>query len=238
MSGERVELDRVEFAWQSQTFRFSLTVEAGQIMAIIGPSGSGKSTLLDMVAGFIVPASGFVRIGGQDMAGLEPEERPVSMMFQDNNLFSHLSVADNAGLALSSSLKLDAGQREAVREALARTGLEGKEARLPYELSGGERQRAALARTLLMDRPVLLLDEPFASLGPALRAEMLALVTALHAERRMTILLVTHQPEDARMLSDRIALVVDGQVDSVGTPEEMLDGSKGGRIADYLGRTS
>src|SRR5690606_13784007 len=128
---------------------------------------------------------------------LAPARRPVSMVFQENNLFAHLSVEANVGLGRSPALKLAADDRRQVSEALARTGLSGKEKRLPAELSGGERQRVALSRALVRERPVLLLDEPFASLGPALRREMLDLVRDLQAERGMTILMVSHHPDDA-----------------------------------------
>src|SRR5690606_25612104 len=127
------------------------------IVAVMGPSGSGKSTLLNLVAGFETPASGAVLIGGDDVSRRPPPARPVSMVFQENNLFAHLDVAQNVGLGRSPSLRLSAEDRTDVAAALARTGLAGKEARLPAELSGGERQRVALSRALVRDRPVLLL---------------------------------------------------------------------------------
>src|SRR5690606_7816299 len=114
-----------------------------------------------------LPASGAIRIGGQEVTRLPPRDRPVTMVFQENNLFGHLDVAANVGLGLSASLRLGPGERRRIGEALQATGLTGKEKRLPRELSGGERQRVALARALVRDRPVLLLDEPFASLDPA-----------------------------------------------------------------------
>ena len=126
------------------------------------------------------------------------------MIFQENNLFAHLDVAANVGLGISPALRLSHADRERIATALGRTGLAGKEKRLPRELSGGERQRVALARALVRDRPVLLLDEPFASLGPALRDEMLDLLVSVQKERQMTTLLVTHQPEDARRVADGI----------------------------------
>jgi thiamine transport system ATP-binding protein len=148
------------------------------------------------------------------------------MVFQENNLFSHLDVAANIGLGRSPSLKLSGEDRAAVADALARTGLSGKEKRLPSELSGGERQRVALARVLVRNRPVLLLDEPFASLDAALRREMTGLVGELHSRTRMTILMITHDAEDARRIADRIVRVVDGHVAGSGTTKEPTPSSR------------
>src|SRR5690606_7460835 len=192
-------------------------------------------TLLNLVAGFEAPSSGRILIGGEDAAGLPPAQRPVSMVFQENNLFSHLDVARNVGLGRSPSLRLTGADRADIAAALARTGLAGKEKRLPAELSGGERQRVALARALLRDRPVLLLDEAFASLGPALRREMLELVRDLHAERRMTILMVTHHPGDARALCHRIAFVEDGRVAAVAPTAEMFSPDAPEAFRAYIG---
>jgi thiamine transport system ATP-binding protein len=212
MNGAEIRLEQVAFSYGDAAMRFDVAFAAGHIAALMGPSGSGKSTLLNLIAGFETPASGRVLIGGVDVTHDPPAARPVSFVFQENNLFAHLSVADNVGLGRSPALKLTAADRADVTAALARTGLAGMERRLPRELSGGERQRVALARALLRDRPVLLLDEPFASLGPALRAEMLALVGELHAERGMTVLLVTHQPSDARRLVERVVFLEAGAI--------------------------
>ena len=215
-AGASVRLDQVIFSYGEVSMVFDFAVEAGSITAIMGPSGSGKTTLLNLVAGFETPKSGRVLIGGEDVADKPPADRPLSMVFQENNLFAHLDVAANVGLGRSPALRLTVGDRAAISEALARTGLAGKEHRLPRELSGGERQRVALARVLVRDRPVLLLDEPFASLGPVLREDMLGLVADLHAERGMTVLFVTHQPEDARRLASAIVFLEDGRVAASG----------------------
>ena len=189
---------------------------------MIGPSGSGKSTLLNLIAGFEAPQGGRVLIDDVDVTGLPPSARPVSMIFQENNLFAHLDVAANVGLGISPALRLTAADKERITTALSRTGLAGKEARLPRELSGGERQRVALARALVRDRPVLLLDEPFASLGPALRQEMLDLLVSVQAERKMTTLLVTHQPEDARRAADRIVFLEAGRIVAAGDKQSFF----------------
>jgi thiamine transport system ATP-binding protein len=228
MTGRGLEiiLDKIAFRYAEMEMGFDLSFAAGSVTAIMGPSGAGKSTLLNLVAGFEAPAGGRVLIGGQDVTRLPPAARSVSMVFQENNLFSHLDVAANIGLGRSPSLKLSGEDRAAVADALARTGLSGKEKRLPSELSGGERQRVALARVLVRNRPVLLLDEPFASLDAALRREMTGLVGELHSRTRMTILMVTHDAEDARRIADRIVRVVDGHVIGSSTAEEPTPGSR------------
>jgi thiamine transport system ATP-binding protein len=222
LTGAEVRLDRVAFSYGGASMAFDITVEPGSITAILGPSGSGKSTLLNLVAGFETPLTGRVLIGGLDVTRTPPAGRPVSMVFQENNLFAHLDVAANVGLGRSPALRLTADDRAAITGALAETGLSGKEHRLPRELSGGERQRVALARVLVRDRPVLLLDEPFASLGPALRQGMLDLVKELHAERRMTILFVTHQPEDAGRIARSIVFLEDGHVTAAGETKKFF----------------
>jgi thiamine transport system ATP-binding protein len=218
-TGESIRLEHVAFSYGGPAMNFDVEIEASAITAIMGPSGSGKSTLLNLIAGFEMTRAGRILVGGADVTGLEPAARPVSMVFQENNLFAHLTVEQNVGLGRSPALRLKEVDREAVMSALARTDLAGKEKRLPRELSGGERQRVALARVLVRDRPVLLLDEPFASLGPALREDMLDLVASVHAERGMTIVLVTHQPEDARRVAQRMVFVEGGTVAATGETE-------------------
>ncbi|KRA00369.1 thiamine ABC transporter ATP-binding protein [Mesorhizobium sp. Root157] len=234
-AGAAVKLESVEFSYGETSFTFDVAFVPGEITAVMGPSGSGKSTLLNLVAGFEMPQAGRVVIGRTDVTLEAPANRPVSMVFQENNLFSHLSVEDNVGLGCSPSFKLSTAERDAVGEALARTGLDGKQCRLPRELSGGERQRVALARVLVRDRPVLLLDEPFASLGPALRDGMLDLVANLQAERRMTVLFVTHQPEDARRIVKNMVFVENGAVAAAGPAEHFFNGGGPEAFRRYIG---
>lgn len=186
------------------------SVPKGARVAIIGPSGAGKSTLLNAIAGFVTPASGRVLWEGADLAGMVAGERPLTILFQDQNLFPHLTVDQNLVLGLSPRLKPTAEQMERVAEALRRTGLDGLGARRPAQLSGGQAGRAALARALLRARPLLLLDEPFAALGPALKQEMLALVGEVASETGATVLMVTHDPKDAQGFADLTVLVADG----------------------------
>jgi len=212
----------------------TLSVPRGAICAVIGPSGGGKSTLLEGVAGFLPLESGTIRIDGDAMADRPPGERPVTLLFQDNNLFPHLNVEANVGLGIKPSLSLDAADRRAVAGALAEVGLADLAARRPAELSGGQRQRAALARALLRERPVLLLDEPLAALGPALRGEMLALIARITRERGLATLMITHAPEDARAVADLTALCMDARIEGAHPTAAVFD-APGPALAAYLG---
>jgi thiamine transport system ATP-binding protein len=230
-----VELDRVVFRYDDMTMQFDLAVEAGEGLAIVGPSGGGKSTLLNLIAGFETPDSGRIRIAGVDVTDWPPAERPVTMLFQDHNLFAHLDVAANVGLGVRPDLKLTAEDRDRVSTALARVGLDGLEHRLPAQLSGGERQRVALARSLVRNRPVLLLDEPFAALGPALRRGMLDLVNEIRLDRGFTVLLVTHQPDDAKHGADRTAFLCGGRILRVDSTDRLLRCRDIPELVDYIG---
>jgi thiamine transport system ATP-binding protein len=235
MAGASIELEHVRFRYEDMDMSFDLAVPAGELTALIGPSGSGKTTILNLIAGFEAAVSGTIRIDHRDVGALPAAARPVTMVFQDHNEFAHLDVATNVGLGISPALRLRASDRDRVAAALARVGLEGFGRRLPGQLSGGERQRVALARCLVRDRPVLLLDEPFAALGPALRREMLDLIADIHRERAMTVLLVTHQPEDARRIAARTAFVHDGRILAVRPTDELLGATDIPELSAYLG---
>ena len=229
-----LELSAVAFRYQDMRMLFDLQVARGECVAIIGPSGAGKSTLLALIAGFEQPEAGRIAIEGRDMAGVAPARRPVTSLFQEHNLFAHLTLAQNVGLGLDPGLRLDAAQKAQVREALAHVGLTGLEARRPGQLSGGERQRAALARSLVRNRPLLLLDEPFAALGPAQRLEMLDLVNAIARTRGFTVLFVSHQPEDARHAAGRTIFIDAGRIQADGPTKELF-AAPSGPLAAYLG---
>ena len=207
-----IQLSGVELALGSYRFAFDLEVPAGSFTAVTGPSGSGKSTLFSIIAGFDAPDTGRVLLGGRDMAAAAPGARPVSLVFQDNNLFAHLDIFTNVALGVSPSLRLDGAERAAVSTALSRVGLAGFEKRMPSTLSGGERQRAAFARALVRKRPIMLLDEPFAALDPALRHQMGELLATLHRDEGFTVLMITHDPDEARRLADRFVVVEGGHV--------------------------
>jgi len=230
-----VDLAAVTFRYEDMQMRFDLHVHSGECLAIIGPSGAGKSTLLSLVAGFEQPESGAIRIAGVEVTRVDPATRPVTMLFQDHNLFAHLDVAANIGLGIHPGLKLRSDDRDKIDWALAQVGLQGFAQRLPAQLSGGERQRVALARSLVRNRPVLLLDEPFAALGPALRREMLDLVRALQQSQGLTVLLVSHQPEDALYAAPRTAFVHQGRILQVAETRTLFDGAAVPELRAYLG---
>lgn len=202
-----IELKNGMYAYDSFELFMDFTVAKGMLVAVLGPSGAGKSTLLSIIAGFEPLARGALVLDGRDASPDAPHARPVSMVFQDNNVFAHLSAWANVALGISPALRLTKVQRDVVDLALDRTGLAQLADRRPGEMSGGERQRIALARVLVRDKPILLLDEPFAALGPGLKHDMLDLVSALHHEKRLTTLMVTHSPEDAKRIADHVIFV-------------------------------
>lgn len=234
-----VRCEDVTFGYQPDLsmMRFDCTFSSGAITAVMGPSGSGKSTLMALIAGFERARSGRILIGDLDVTETSPAERPLSIVFQDNNLFAHLDVQANVGLGISPRLKLDGTGHKRLTEALDAVGLSGYEQRKPADLSGGERQRVAIARALVRDRPVLILDEAFGSLGPALRASMLDLVADLHRRLAMTIIMVTHEPDDARRIASQLVFVAEGSVAAQGTVGQLLDGGDNAAVQAYLGET-
>ena len=237
-SGAAIILENVRFGYDEAKVSFDLAIPAGAFVAVTGPSGSGKTTLLSLIAGFETPASGAVKIGGTDMSAIPVSKRPVSFLFQEHNLFSHMNVHDNVGLGISPALRLSAKDEAKVTDGLAGLGMADKARRLPHELSGGERQRAALARVLVQDNPVLLMDEPFASLGPGLRQEMTELVSHLHAERGMTLLLVTHHPAELLRAAPLLCFIEEGEARAFGATQELLSPNGPVFIKDYLGQAA
>ncbi|WP_154203228.1 thiamine ABC transporter ATP-binding protein [Vibrio harveyi] len=214
-------LDDVQYTYQRELFRFDLEIKRGQIVSLMGPSGAGKSTLLALVAGFINPDLGDILVDGTSIVSKEPYQRPFSMLFQEHNLFAHLSVRDNIGLGLHPGLKLTTDQKLLVEQAAMQVGVAEYLDRLPEHLSGGQRQRVALARCFVQPHPMWLLDEPFSALDPVLREEMLTLVKQLAAERGITVLMVTHHLSDARAIASHFAFVAGGQVEALGKIREL-----------------
>jgi thiamine transport system ATP-binding protein len=232
--GIGLQMKNVTFGYDGNGYLFEFSAAPGEIVAVAGPSGSGKSTLLNLIAGFEYPDSGQIFAGGMEITEMPPSKRPVSMLFQENNLFGHLNVEDNVILGVAPNLRPSGDQIGAARNALVKTGLSGKERRLPSELSGGERQRVALARALIRRRPILLLDEPFASLGPALRHQMLDLVRLLHDETRMTILFVSHHPEDVTDFADSYIFLSERRIVASGDAASMAKDEAPDAVRAYL----
>ncbi len=228
-------LDHLRISLDDWTLSADLQIETGARIAVLGPSGAGKSTLLSAIAGFQPVSAGRVLWDGTDLTNAQPAARPVSMIFQDNNLFPHLTAAQNVGLGLRSDLRLRPEDHARVEAALDRVGLAGFGPRKPGRLSGGQAARVALARALLRHKPLMLLDEPFGALGPALKAEMLTLVGELAEETGATLLMVSHEPEDAKALADHVVLVADGQAHPpVPTAEIFINPPEA--LSDYLGK--
>ncbi len=209
-------------------------VAPAERIALIGPSGAGKSSLLMALAGFVAPSRGRILWQGRDITPLPPARRPVAILFQDQNLFPHLTLTQNLGLALDPNLALTEAHHARITQALNRMGLAGLARRKPGTLSGGQAARAALARVLLQDRPILLLDEPFAALGPALKADLLDLVAEIARDTGQTVLLVTHDPADVRRFAQRTVLVADGLAQPP-QPTARLFAHPPQALRDYLG---
>ncbi len=214
---------------------FNVDVKAGEILSVIGPSGSGKTTLLNLIAGFIQPSAGQILIDNNDISGLAIAKRPVTSVFQENNLFPHLDVFTNIAIGIEPSLKLNESQKQQIFAALENVELTNLEKRLPKALSGGQRQRVALARALVRKHSVLLLDEPLAALGPAMREEIIDLLKQLVEAEKMHALLISHQPEDALKASTRTAFINQGKVLKIDNTKRLLKHSDLTEIKNYLG---
>ncbi|MEP5762171.1 MAG: ATP-binding cassette domain-containing protein [Litoreibacter sp.] len=226
-------LDAVSISVGSFRLQASLSVDNGRICAVMGPSGAGKSTLIGAIGGFI-ESSGMISFDGAAFDGLQPGARPASTVFQDNNLFPHMTAFQNVALGIRGSTRLSLSEKERVQSALVHVGLAGLGERKPAALSGGQQSRIALARVLIRDKPLVLLDEPFAALGPALKFEMLDLVATLASERALTVLMVTHDPEDARRIADETIVVADGIAHAPQPTADLLDHPPLA-LRDYLG---
>jgi spermidine/putrescine ABC transporter ATP-binding subunit len=215
-----------------------LRVAEGELLTILGPSGSGKTTLLKVVAGFEIPDEGTVRLGAEDVTLAPPRRRAVGMVFQNYALFPHMTVAQNVAFPLEMRRLLRAERERRVAEALTLVELTGYEARLPRQLSGGQQQRVALARAIVFDPRLLLLDEPFGALDRKLREAMQLEVRRLQRRLRLTTLFITHDQEEALILSDRIAVMSAGRIEQVGPPGEVYARPATRFVADFVGESN
>ena len=232
-----VELDGVEkhFGEVAALDGVSAQIRAGEFFSLLGPSGCGKTTLLRLIAGFEQPTKGNITIDGSQMHGVEANERPTNMVFQSYAIFPHLNVEENVGYGLK---RLNLGKDETARrvnEMLKLVDLENYNKRPAHALSGGQRQRVALARSLIMKPKVLLLDEPLSSLDKNLREQMQVELRHLQRTVGITFILVTHDQEEALTMSDRIAVMFEGEIVQIASPQELYSRPKSKRVASFIG---
>ena len=232
-----VELDGVEkhFGEVAALDGVSAQIRKGEFFSLLGPSGCGKTTLLRLIAGFEQPTKGNITIDGSQMHGVEANERPTNMVFQSYAIFPHLNVEENVGYGLK---RLNLGKDETARrvnEMLKLVDLDNYNKRPAHALSGGQRQRVALARSLIMKPKVLLLDEPLSSLDKNLREQMQVELRHLQRTVGITFILVTHDQEEALTMSDRIAVMFEGQIVQIGSPQELYSRPKSKRVASFIG---
>jgi spermidine/putrescine transport system ATP-binding protein len=214
----------------------SLDIQEGEFFALLGPSGCGKTTLLRMVAGFENPTEGRIFIDAQDMSGVDPNHRPVNMVFQSYAVFPHMTVAKNAGYGLKVTGVARQEIEERVAEALSLVKLNGFEDRFPHQLSGGQQQRVALARALIKKPKVLLLDEPLSALDAKLREAMQIELVKLQKSVGITFIIVTHSQDEALSVADRIAVMEAGRLQQIASPMELYENPKNRFCADFIGK--
>ena len=213
----------------------SLTVGDGELVCLLGPSGSGKSTVLRMIGGFAEPSAGSVVIDGEEVTGVPPERRPTGMVFQSHALWSHMSVFGNIAFGLKLRRLSKAEIADKVNAVLELVGLTGYGERRPHQLSGGQQQRVALARSIVLEPKILLLDEPFASLDQHLRERLREEVRDIQQRVGITTLFVTHGQDEALSISDRIVVMRDGRVEQVDSPDQVYRAPKTPFVAGFIG---
>ncbi|MCG8490020.1 MAG: ABC transporter ATP-binding protein [Sneathiellales bacterium] len=235
MSGLRLQNGVTVFDGGGQIGPVSLDIPDGQMMALLGPSGSGKTTTLRMIAGLAPLQSGQLYFGAREVTALSGQARNVGMVFQNYGLFPHMTAEENITFGLRMKGQPKSEQREHLAWILEMTRLGGLEKRFPKELSGGQKQRVALARTLITEPDVLLLDEPLSSLDANLREDMALFIKDLQREFNITTIFVTHDQEEAMMLADQVTVMADGAVLQQGLPPEIFDRPLSAKVAEFMG---
>ncbi len=212
-----------------------LTVRQGEFLTLLGPSGSGKTTILKMIAGFESPTSGAIELAGRDVSRLSPAERGIGVVFQQYALFPHMTVGENIAYPLTLRKWSTVERAERVQQMLDLVELDGYDGRYPRELSGGQQQRVAVARALAFQPALLLMDEPLGALDRALRIGMQEEIRRIHRDSGATILYVTHDQEEALTMSDRVAIMRDGQIRQVGPPRDLYERPADRFVATFFG---
>src|SRR3984957_14760723 len=216
----------------------SLDIRSGEFLTLLGPSGSGKTTTLLMIAGFEVPTVGDIAIDGQSVVVLPPHKRNIGMVFQNYALFPHMTVAENIGFPLKQRGVDRATRARQVAESLDLVRLPGYQSRYPRQLSGGQQQRVALARAIVFRPRLLLMDEPLGALDKQLRESLQLEMRRLHADLSITFIYVTHDQEEALTMSDRVAVMNDGLIAQVGSPEDLYDRPCDRFVASFIGESN
>ncbi|MCD9875812.1 ABC transporter ATP-binding protein [Streptomyces guryensis] len=236
-SGKHLSVTRLRKTYGGVTAvdEVSMEIAAGEFVTFLGSSGSGKTTTLMMIAGFCEPDSGSVVVGGRDVTRLAPQKRGLGFVFQQYLLFPHMTVWENVAFPLQLRGVSKAEQRRRVGETLEMAGLSAMARRRPRELSGGQQQRVALCRALVYRPPVILMDEPLGALDKKLRDQLQTEIKRIQQELGLTVIYVTHDQEEALVLSDRIAVMRDGRIDQFDTPQELFERPRTPFVADFLG---
>lgn len=238
MRGASISIDRLSKSYGTVEALKGVSVEvaAGEFFSLLGPSGCGKTTLLMTLAGFETPSSGTVFVDGEDITHTPPNKRNVGMVFQRYSLFPHMTVAKNVGFPLRMRGAANSAINERVEEALGLVHLETFMDRLPSQLSGGQQQRVAVARAIAFDPPILLMDEPLSALDKKLREQMQIEIKAIQETLGITVVYVTHDQEEALKMSDRIAVMHNGELAQIGSPEDLYMRPKNRFVADFIGK--
>ena len=236
-----IELRHVKKCYEKDTpviKDFSLTIKKGEFVTFLGPSGCGKTTILRMIGGFEQPTGGEILLHGKDISKLPPAKRPINTVFQKYSLFSHMSVAENIAFGLKLKKLPKEEIRKKVKHVLAMVDLEGFEDRKIATLSGGQQQRIAIARALVNEPEILMLDEPLGALDLKMRKEMQLELKNMHDQLGITFIYVTHDQEEALTMSDKIVVLSEGKIQQIGTPEDIYNEPKNAFVADFIGESN
>jgi len=240
MSRNIIEINQVKktFGQESVLHGLSLNVERGEFLTLLGPSGCGKTTLLRLISGFLMPDAGKIMIAGNDMAGIPPNQRHINTVFQSYALFPHMTVFENIAFGLRCQKLAGTIIKERVLNILEKVHLQGFTERKPESLSGGQQQRVAIARALVNRPYVLLLDEPMSALDHRLRKNMQIELKALQHELGITFICVTHDQEEALAMSDRVAIILQGEIKQIGAPREVYEEPNSIEVAEFIGEAN
>ena len=229
-----LKIDQASLNRGKKKFTYNVEIKSGSFTVVIGPNGGGKSTLILMLAGFLPNDHGAIYFNTQKISHLPPEQRPLSVLFQDHNLFPAMTVYQNTAIGITPNLRPDHAQQKLIEKALDMVGLTALRDHRPHRLSGGQRQRCALARALVRDQPVLLLDEPFRALDPEMRAQMLEIIKQIREDGDKTLIMVSHQPMDLRSITDQILYVNHGHIEKKIVPDGFAAQKKDPILRRYL----